>query len=220
MLTDQYEYRIKVCNYCGQIIPDNMGGKTVAIPKWLVESQKRITEINKKIEEEKAMHKTQVNDGVAMICKNMEKKQRGFQRINVHPGDFKPSIPSRATAGSAGYDFVSTAYTELQPGESVTIPTKIRAYMPEDEVLLIYIRSSLGIKRGLTLCNGTSVIDSDYYGNEDNGGEIMIAIRNNSDKVQSIHMGERIAQGVFVKYQTCGDEPKRKRSGGIGSTGR
>ena len=72
--------------------------------------------------------------------------------------------------------------------------------MGNDEVLKIYIRSSLAVKHGLTLSNNTGIIDSSYYDNKDNEGNIGISIKNNSGKTYELVAGERIAQGIFINY--------------------
>lgn len=122
--------------------------------------------------------------------------------------------PTRATKGSAGYDIRSTIGVTLDPGKSVVIPTGLKVHMNPDEVLLIYVRSSVGIKRHLMLSNGTGVIDSDYH------DEIMLPLTNYGNEPVSIEDGERVAQGVFVKYLTTDDdETDGERKGGMGSTG-
>ena len=88
-------------------------------------------------------------------------------------------LPRRATAGSAGYDFFSPVDFELKPGETLKMPTGIRAWMEPDWVLKIYPRSGLGFKYRLQLNNTVGIIDSDYY-NSDNEGHIFIKITNDS----------------------------------------
>ena len=132
----------------------------------------------------------------------------------------KATLPKRGTKYSAGYDFYTANESpiEIGAGETVTIPTGIKAYMNSDEVLLIHVRSSVGIKRGLVLTNATGVIDSDYV-NSANGGNIIIALYNNSGYTQTIQPKERIAQGIFMKYLTTDDDKASgERKGGIGST--
>jgi len=129
-------------------------------------------------------------------------------------------LPRRATAGSAGYDFFSTFGVTLQPGESVKIPTGIRARMEEGWVLMLYPRSGLGYRYRMQLANTVGVIDSDYYGS-DNEGHIQIKITNDSreGKVLQIKAGEAFAQGVFTEYGiTMDDETVGTRNGGFGST--
>lgn len=150
-------------------------------------------------------------------------KTRGFEivdkKFRKHP-DEKINIPKRGSEGSAGYDFYSPIDIILKPGEKKIIWTDIKAYMKSDEVLKIYIRSSIGIKRGLVLCNGTGIIDKDYYSNVSNDGNIGIAITNISNQEVGIKENERIAQGIFIKYLIIdNDNIKEKRTGGIGSTG-
>ena len=147
----------------------------------------------------------------------MKKKDadRGFERVNKH---LDTMMPRRATKYSAGYDICSIEKKTICPGVTEVFTTNVKAYMNRDEVLKIYVRSSLAIKKGLVLATGVSIIDADYYGNEENDGEIMIALRNEGNEPVTICRGQAIAQGIFQKYLTCGDDPSDKRRGGIGST--
>jgi len=160
-------------------------------------------------------------------------KKRGFEKISFEQYvkdvggerhelaeeylDIK--LPRRATAKSAGYDIYSPFSFELNPGETIKIPTGIKAYMQDDEVLKIYIRSSLGFKYDVTLSNNVGIIDADYA-NALNEGHIWIKLINHGDKTLSINKGEAIAQGIFEKYlKADNDIPvKDERVGGIGST--
>lgn len=90
--------------------------------------------------------------------------------------------------------------------------------MPKNEAFFIYIRSSYGAK-DIILPAGVNIIDADYYNNPKNEGHFFICIKNNSKKDFVIEEGDRIAQGVFQKYYTCGETVKTKRSGGFGSSG-
>ncbi len=134
----------------------------------------------------------------------------------------KGILPTRADDGSAGYDFYCTEDIEIKPKETKLIKTNIKAEMEKDEVLYLFVRSSIGIKRSLSLANGTGVIDSTYYNNTDNEGNIIGAIYNYGTQIQTIKSGERFMQGVFSKYLiTEDDNPQNKtRTGGIGSSGK
>ncbi len=130
-------------------------------------------------------------------------------------------LPKRATAGSAGYDFKTPVDIKLEPGQTVKIPTGIRARMDSDWVLMIFPRSGLGFKFRLQLNNTVGVIDSDYY-NSDNEGHIFIKITNDSNegKTVSVAAGGGFAQGVFMPYGiTEDDDITDERNGGFGSTG-
>lgn len=127
-------------------------------------------------------------------------------------------LPQRATKGSAGYDFFIPFSVNLPNGVSKAIPTGIRCKMDEDVVLMLYPRSGLGFKYGISLVNTTGVIDSDYY-YADNEGHIMVKFRNPGDRVE-LESGKAIMQGVFMPYFiTEDDEVERVRTGGFGSTG-
>lgn len=130
-------------------------------------------------------------------------------------------LPSRASSASAGYDFRSREEATILPGETKILFTGVKAQMPRNEVLLLAIRSSLGVKRGLSLANGVGVIDADYYGNPNNDGEIGVALFNRGSTPAFIEKGERIAQGIFVPYMTVDEEEAtEKRLGGFGSSGK
>lgn len=147
----------------------------------------------------------------------MSKQTRGFEPV----GDYTSVMPVRGSAYSAGYDICTIDDYVIRPNQSVVIHTGVKAYMPKDEYLDLRVRSSLGIKRQLMLATGASVIDSDYYNNPDNEGEIMVVLHNYGSVTQKIDAGERIVQGIFTKYFLAdNDNVITKRTGGTGSTNR
>ena len=88
-----------------------------------------------------------------------------------------------------------------------------------DNVLMLFVRSSMG-KHPVVIANGTGIIDADYYGNTDNDGNIAFRLLNLGDTPYEIKKGDRIGQGVFVKYGTIKDDTTTtQRSGGFGSSG-
>ena len=129
-------------------------------------------------------------------------------------------IPARATAGSAGYDFFAPVDILLKPGETVKLPTGIRARMEPDWVLCCYPRSGLGFKYRLQLNNTVGIIDSDYY-HSDNEGHIFAKLPNatNEEKSLQIAAGSGFMQGIFMEYGiTFDDRATERRNGGFGST--
>ena len=131
-------------------------------------------------------------------------------------------LPARATAGSAGYDFFAPFDIELSPGETITVPTGIRAKIATGWLLSCYPRSGLGFKYRLQLDNTVGIIDSDYY-LSDNEGHILAKITNNSleGKTLSVKCGEGFMQGIFLEFGiTIDDDCKGVRNGGFGSTTR
>ena len=144
---------------------------------------------------------------------------RKFERVSY---DNTGIIPTRNDKGSAGYDFYIPETLVIEPGQIIKFKTNIKASMEEDEVLMLYVRSSIGIKKNLMLANGTGVIDSTYYNNPDNEGNIIGGLFNYGSETQVIQAGERVIQGVFIKYLTTdNDKPLNDtRLGGIGSSGK
>lgn len=131
-------------------------------------------------------------------------------------------IPTRATVGSAGYDFVTPVAIRLQPGQSVLIPTGIRAKIEAGWVLQIFPKSGLGFRFRLQLDNTVGIIDQDYY-NSDNEGHIMVKLTCDakSDATLSLPAGKAFVQGIFLPFGiTEDDDALGVRNGGFGSTGR
>ncbi len=129
-------------------------------------------------------------------------------------------LPVRATAGSAGYDFFSPVTFSLAPGETIKIPTGIRAEIAEGWVLQCYPRSGLGFKYRLQLNNTVGIIDSDYYFS-DNEGHIFAKLTNDSKegKTLTIEAGQGFMQGIFMPFGITEDDAATAvRNGGFGST--
>jgi len=174
----------------------------------------------------------------------MEKeKTRGFEVVSKYKEE-EIQLPKRATKNSAGYDFYASRdivvpsmlkqiFTHAQNGEifpdkgeketltSTLVPTGIKAYMPPDEYLLLANRSSNPMKHQLALPNGVGVVDADYYGNEENEGEIFFQLVNYGLEDYTIKKGDRIGQGIFMPYFKSDQEekPVLARTGGFGSSG-
>lgn len=174
-------------------------------------------------------------------------KVRGFEVVNKYK-DQGLTLPKRATHGSAGYDFraaetitipsmwnvltKNNGITSMQNGEineenktflkSTLVPTGIKAYMPENEYLMLVNRSSNAMKNHLSLPNAIGIIDSDYYENENNEGEIFVQLINYGLEDYIIEKGDRIAQGIFTSYAVVDNEMDdfEKRVGGFGSSGK
>ena len=133
--------------------------------------------------------------------------------------DMNVKLPKRKTKKSAGYDFFAIEDFTLYPNKLCIIPTGVKAYMEDDEVLYLHIRSSVAFKRGVRMLNSIGVIDADFVDNPDNEGEISLGLLSHNDDIVHIQKGERIAQGVFHKFLiTDDDNAEGQRVGGIGST--
>lgn len=130
--------------------------------------------------------------------------------------------PEYATDGSVGMDLAAAIDSPLliKSGERALVPTGIALQIPEGYGGFIFARSGLAIKKGISLCNGVGVIDTDYT------GEIKVAMQNSSAQDYIINPGDRIAQLVFMSVQRANlvkveklDETERG-SNGFGSTGK
>lgn len=127
-------------------------------------------------------------------------------------------LPQRMTSGSMAYDFYSPIDTTIYPKCAETIWTDVKVKMEATQGLILNLRSSFG-KRHLMFTNTQGWIDSDYYGNESNDGNIGVSFYNYGSEPVTIKKGERIAQGMIVRFDTFGDTVDTKRAGGFGSTG-
>lgn len=148
---------------------------------------------------------------------------RRFEMVNdeyrKNP-DVEVKIPTRASKNSAGYDFYSTKEVSIPPQQSVMIWTDIKAKMDEDNALIIIPRSSMG-KHPVMIANTIGLIDSDYYNNSDNDGNIGFRLFNLANTPYEIKVGDRIGQGIFISYLTTqNDNTIAERVGGFGSSGK
>ena len=151
----------------------------------------------------------------------MERKRgfeiaKGFEDKDIH-------IPVRKTKYAAGYDIEAaedTVIPAFKQGQKPTlVKTGLKAYMPEDEYLMLCNRSSNPKKKGLVMANSIGIIDSDYYENPDNDGHFMFAFFNIKAEDIEIKKGDVIGQAIFQKYLTVdNDKAEGERVGGFGST--
>ncbi|MGL5382657.1 MAG: dCTP deaminase domain-containing protein [Culicoidibacterales bacterium] len=143
---------------------------------------------------------------------------RGFEKITAYEAE--AIIPQRQTKHAAGYDFHALTTLVLPPHEVTLVPTGIKAFMPENEFLGLYIRSSIAVKKGLMMANSVGIVDADYYNNPDNEGHIYFACYNMKAEPVTITAGERIGQGIFQPFAVCETEQPSAlgRQGGFGST--
>ena len=141
---------------------------------------------------------------------------KGFENQGIN-------LPERKTKYSAGYDIDAAEDVVIQSFKKGTNPTLVKtglkAYMQDDEALMLYNRSSNPKKKGLILANSVGVVDKDYYGNPDNDGHIMFAFYNIKEEDIIIKKGEVVGQAIFQKYQIVdNDNAQGDRTGGFGST--
>lgn len=131
-------------------------------------------------------------------------------------------IPETANSGDAGFDLASVEEVEIQPGETKKIGTGLVFEIPTGYGGFVLPRSGLSVKHGLTIPNSPGLIDSGYR------GEVIVALRNDSNKTYKIEKGERIAQMVFIEVgkffftevQKDLISETERGSGGFGSSGR
>ena len=164
--------------------------------------------------------------------------------IIVHVRSKDVQLPEYQTDGSACFDIraffkeadVLQAYTYFNEPKSLTVdagnslmispymkvavPTGMSWAMPHTHCVHLHPRSSLSFARGLTLCNQTGVIDSDYR------DEVKILLHNYSAVCQLIVTGDRLVQGEVRKVSKPNfvttkhlPKPDTNRTGGLGSTG-
>ena len=127
------------------------------------------------------------------FCKDVKKDRELYNKYKT---------PERDSISSAGYDIALLEDIELRPNETIKIPTGIKAYFENDEVLILVVRSSMGFKFNVRLVNQIGIVDADYYNNKDNEGHIFIKIQNEGKETVKFKAGEAVAQGIFLKYLT------------------
>lgn len=143
-------------------------------------------------------------------------------KIKIKKLNNKAIIPTRGSAQAAGSDIYACLEekVKIEPHETTKIPTGFSTEMNSGTVALIYSRSGIATKKGLVVCQGTGVIDSDYR------GEWFIPLHNDTNELQIVEQGERIAQVIFTDFivpkfeetEHLSDSERGDR--GFGSTGK
>ena len=127
------------------------------------------------------------------------------------------TLPARGSSTAMAYDFYANDDYVVVPNAIAKVWTDVKAYMQDEECLILNIRSSMGGK--FMLANTQGWIDSDYYSNKDNDGNIGIFLKNISGETQIINKGDRIGQGAFFHFLVADNgNTDTVRTGGFGST--
>lgn len=157
------------------------------------------------------------------IDKFLEEKEeinmRKFEKVE-RIKDAYCELPKRSTKNSMAYDMYSPIDFEVKPKETYMLKTGIKACMGENEGLILNVRSSMG-KKHIMLANTNGWIDSDYYNNADNEGEIGLLFYNYGEETWEVKAGDRVAQAMFINFLKCDDDSAEgERTSGFGSTGK
>lgn len=140
-----------------------------------------------------------------------------IKKLNEHA-----RIPSRGSEYAAGYDLyacIDNYSVVIEPHQTVKIDTGLAIEIPDGYFGAIFARSGLATKQGLRPANCVGVCDSDYRGN------YIVALHNDSEEVEIIRDGDRIAQLVVMPYLPVEFEEVDELSytdrgdSGFGSTG-
>ena len=147
---------------------------------------------------------------------------RGFEVVKDTARKFADKeikLPTRGSSKAMAYDFYSNDTYTIEPGCIAKVWTDVKAYMGDNECLILNVRSSMGGK--FMLGNTSGWIDADYYSNENNDGNIGVFLKNISNETLTINEGERIAQGAFFNFLVADNgNTDEVRTGGFGSSGK
>lgn len=166
-------------------------------------------------------------------------KIRGFEVCSEYLNK-NINLPERKTKNSVGYDIEAAEDTiipsiwktifnnikvflsgkkEYEEFKPTLIPTGLKSYFGDDEVLIMANKSSFPLKKGLIMSNGIGIIESDYYNNCSNEGHLMFMYYNIGFKDVVIKKGESAGQAYFQKFLIAdNDKANGIRRGGFGST--
>ena len=105
-------------------------------------------------------------------------------------------LPKRGSEYAAGYDLYAATdqILDIAPHSTIKVGTGLSFELPEGTFAAIYARSGIATKRGLRPANCVGVIDSDYR------GPVIVALHNDTEELQFIEPGERIAQMILLPY--------------------
>src|SRR5947199_4314000 len=148
----------------------------------------------------------------------MDKPSQLWQ-VTIKRIDTSLPLPTYATAGSVGFDLLCREDTEIAPRTIELIPSNVIVRIPQGYMLMLTLRSSTPLRKGLLSRNGLGIIDQDYCGE---GDESKVQVLNFREEAVTVTRGERIAQGIFLPVMHLQwdevDEMGQAR-GGFGSTG-
>ena len=150
------------------------------------------------------------------------KRIRGFEVVKDEmrktTGDI--ILPKRGTSKAIAYDIYSPIDAVIEPMTSELIWSDVKAYFKDDEALIINVRSNMG-NQPIILANTQGWIESDYYGNVKNDGNLGINLFNLGKTSYIIKKGDRIAQCMFIKrLDSDNGNTDDVRTGGFGSSGK
>ena len=146
-------------------------------------------------------------------------RTRGFEVVkeDMRKTSGEIQLPTRGTTKAMAYDFYSPIDLVIEPNCIGKVWTDVKAYMGDNECLILNVRSSMGGKVMLAKTQGW--IDSDYYSNSSNDGNIGIFLKNISDEPYVIKKGDRVGQGMFLSFLVSDNgNTDEIRTGGFGST--
>lgn len=128
-------------------------------------------------------------------------------------------LPTYAHDGDAGLDLRITETVTLEPMQKLVVGCGLACEIPSGCVGLVFPRSGLAAKQGITLANSVGVIDSGYR------GEVCAALVNQSRETVTLEAGTRVCQLVVMPYVPCDLVPvddlnaTERGASGFGSTG-
>ncbi len=139
--------------------------------------------------------------------------------VEIKRIDTNLPLPIYATAGSVGFDLLCREETEIAPRTVELISSNVIVRIPTGYMLMLTLRSSTPLRKGLLIPNGVGIIDQDYCGE---GDELRVQVFNFREETVTVKRGERIAQGIFIPVMRASwvevDRIGQGR-GGFGSTG-
>lgn len=144
------------------------------------------------------------------------------QSINVKRLNNFAKLPTKGSKYAAGFDLYAAtdSIVDIAPHSTVKIGTGLAFELPEGIFAAIFARSGIATKRGLRPANCTGICDSDYR------GEYIVALHNDTDEIQSVEPGERIAQMILLPFISMDFNEVNELSdtargeGGFGDSGR
>jgi len=129
-------------------------------------------------------------------------------------------LPAYQTKGAVAFDLYTRIDKVIYPKTIEKLPSNLIIQVPENHALIIANRSSLAVKRGLTLANNIGIVDQDYCGPKD---EIHLHLYNFTDKPIFVKRGERLCQALIIPIEKATfketEQIAANSRGGFGTTG-
>ncbi|MDB5168959.1 MAG: dUTP diphosphatase [Candidatus Saccharibacteria bacterium] len=134
-------------------------------------------------------------------------------KIKIKRFDTRFPLPA-PEPGAACFDMICRETVTIPPHQIKPIKQNFALKVPDGYALLLFVRSSTPLRKGLMLANSVGVVDPFYCGD---GDENLAFMHNFTDDPVTVEAGDKIVQGMIIKTEAVSwDEVESMNDSGHG----